>query len=621
MELSSTSSGSGLSGPSGRTERVRIAMFHQWKYSHYFVVVDEGEKNMRARCTLCSASSKPLSCARNTTSNFKKHLETVHKTEKLMAVIPESREGRRGGKCKRDTEDDEDEMYGHSKKQATLQRKVSPVVIRSLVAEYIVDDMLPLSTVESPAFRKLVSELMSTSVQSLEIPNRKALSSYLQKVYESMVKKMKETLEGVSQVSTTADVWTAHHRSYLGMTVHWIDHTSLKQRKAAIACIRVIGRHTYDVLAAKIEEVHRNFGLIGKISATVTDNGSNFVKAFATFSVQEPISGEASSLADEWDDDDDEMELEDDVTFANLHDLIIPDQDGEEDLTQIEYELPPHQRCAAHTLNLIAIYSTDVDKHLSSCSQSRSVYRSSFAKCTALWNKMRRSTVAADVMQTQLKRKLLVPSPTRWNSYYDAVTRVIENPPAFLNDLCTSIEIRNFTEKELTFLKEYCTALYPLSKGLDIFQGEDCCYYGTLLPTLATIIKKTKATLPQLSTMTTGLAQTVQSAIVKRFSNIFDSKDAIIAAVTSPKFKLKWVESQEQKDTYRQIMIDELYLHKSASEIVIEEEHVTQAQNKRKDFYEFDTEDEDGTSDDVGTEAMEFLRNAKTPECLEKYPK
>ena len=51
---------------------VKVATFHQWKYSHYFVVVDESEKNMRARCTLCSPSSKPLSCARNTTSNFKK---------------------------------------------------------------------------------------------------------------------------------------------------------------------------------------------------------------------------------------------------------------------------------------------------------------------------------------------------------------------------------------------------------------------------------------------------------------------------------------------------------------------------------------------------------------------
>ena len=119
MEAGDAPSGSGLSGPSGRTEGVRIATFHQWKYSHYFAVVDEREKNMRTRCTLCSASSKPLSCARNTTSNFKKHLETVHKTVKLIAIVPE------GGKRKRTTEDDEDKMHRDSKKQATYITKKS----------------------------------------------------------------------------------------------------------------------------------------------------------------------------------------------------------------------------------------------------------------------------------------------------------------------------------------------------------------------------------------------------------------------------------------------------------------------------------------------------------------
>ena len=67
----------------------------------------------------------------------------VHKTVSLVAVIPESREGR-GGKRTRSTEDDEDVMQRDSKRQTTLQRKVSPVVIRRLVAEYIIDDMLPL---------------------------------------------------------------------------------------------------------------------------------------------------------------------------------------------------------------------------------------------------------------------------------------------------------------------------------------------------------------------------------------------------------------------------------------------------------------------------------------------
>ena len=81
--------------------------------------------------------------------------------------MPESRRGKVGGKCKRATEDNEDEMHGDSKKQA----KVSPVVIRSLVAEYIIDDVLPLLTVESPAFRKLVSGLLSISIWSVEMPN------------------------------------------------------------------------------------------------------------------------------------------------------------------------------------------------------------------------------------------------------------------------------------------------------------------------------------------------------------------------------------------------------------------------------------------------------------------
>ena len=66
------------------TQGAKTATFYGCKYSHYFVVVEENDKNLRARCTLCAPSQKTLSSARNTTSNFKKHLDTIHKTMKLV---------------------------------------------------------------------------------------------------------------------------------------------------------------------------------------------------------------------------------------------------------------------------------------------------------------------------------------------------------------------------------------------------------------------------------------------------------------------------------------------------------------------------------------------------------
>ena len=86
--------------------------------------------------------------------------------------------------------------------------------------------------------------------------------------------------------------------------------------------------------------------------------------------------------------------------------------------------------------------------------------------------------------------------------------------------------------------------------------------------------------------MTTGLAYAVESSIKRRFSHIFNSKVAIIAALTSPKFKLKWVDTQEKKDAYEQMMVDELRLLES--DTLTEDDKsgpsVTQGKEKKKDF-------------------------------------
>jgi len=233
-----------------------------------------------------------------------------------------------------------------------------------------------------------------------------------------------------------------------------------------------------------------SFGLSSKVTSTVTDNGSNFVKAFATFAITVQDNLELT--------DSEEDDFEEEVSFSDVEELMMPDQgDSQDDFTQVHYDLPPHQRCAAHTLNLIA--NTEVDKFLSSSTASRCVYRSAFGKCMALFNKASHSSVASDQLQGKLKRKLLVPCRIRWNSYYDAIERVVENPLDDLNELCTKIGLRTFSEREMTFLKDYCSVVKPLAEGLDILQSQKNCYYGTLLPTLFTIIKKTNTRKSELS--------------------------------------------------------------------------------------------------------------------------
>ena len=73
----------------------------------------------------------------------------------------------------------------------------------------------------------------------------------------------------------------------MGVSVHWIDADTLLRQSGVLGCFRFQGSHTFDKVAEKLDAIQREFGISErKIVATVTDNGSNFVKAFKEFGIR-----------------------------------------------------------------------------------------------------------------------------------------------------------------------------------------------------------------------------------------------------------------------------------------------------------------------------------------------
>jgi len=207
----------------------------------------------------------------------------------------------------------------------------------------VVGALLPLSIVEVPEFKQLITTLQPNR----HVLCRSSLRALLVDDAATMKDKLVSLLKDQDYVATTTDGWTTYGRSYLGVTVHWINAATLQRQSAYLALRRLKGSHTYDVLASALDDVHGGYNIRRKIVRTTTDNGSNFVKAFSVFSEQHNATAADTDSDDVGSDDESEDDAADPV---DVH-LTLSEGESQSDG---EYYLPPHQRCACHTLNLVA---------------------------------------------------------------------------------------------------------------------------------------------------------------------------------------------------------------------------------------------------------------------------
>ena len=162
-------------------------------------------------------------------------------------------------------------------------------------------------------------------------------------------------------------------------------------------------RQTYQLIGTTLMDVHDKFGIGDRICATTTDNGANYVSAFSHFG-EDPPAATASQLAVIGDN----MQPEEEDDGIDLQMNNVDEELGED---YQDPSLPPHHRCSAHTLNLLA--AVDISAVPGWSTGLRSTWRTATAKAQSLWNMQNRSSYSANQIKLAAKRKLKTPVPSR----------------------------------------------------------------------------------------------------------------------------------------------------------------------------------------------------------------
>jgi len=64
---------------------------------------------------------------------------------------------------------------------------------------------------------------------ALEIPSRRTLGRRIDDDYNCAVEYLKQTFQSINYISTTADIWSTKHKSFIGVTAHWVKKLTIKK--------------------------------------------------------------------------------------------------------------------------------------------------------------------------------------------------------------------------------------------------------------------------------------------------------------------------------------------------------------------------------------------------------
>ena len=149
------------------------------------------------------------------------------------------------------------------------------------VAYFIAKDAQPFYTIERLGFRAMIAKLNPR----YELPGRKYFVEHqLPQLYNEVKTKIViPKLDEAAHLSVTTDLWTSNSNNpFTSFRVHFID-PAWHLQSLCLDTVPLFSDHTGQNIAEAFHDVLGNWNIsVSRVTASTTDNGSNFVAAFGS---------------------------------------------------------------------------------------------------------------------------------------------------------------------------------------------------------------------------------------------------------------------------------------------------------------------------------------------------
>ncbi|CAF0985650.1 unnamed protein product [Brachionus calyciflorus] len=377
---------------------------------------------------------------------------------------------------------------------------------------FIITASLPFRCIENKFFKMFCESLNP----KFKIPSRQHLANLSSKFYNDKKELMKKKIENVSIINITTDCWTSiQNFSYVSLTGHFLDENFLP--KYLLFSIRhILGGHSAKNIGEYLLGIFDEFGIREKVKFITTDNAKTMAKMASYIKIERIPSY---------------------ISIGHIIHLIIQNclKSIKDNCKQANDEID---------------YETEYAKiTFQSYSNEFIIFNKALKKCCSIATLYNHSTIIKEKLSMLQKdagknlHSIIQQVPTRWNSVFLMVERIIENFQ-FLNVLLASDTKQKRLElnsEEIRVLKSSIDILKPFYGITCQISSDKSNTSSMIIPTFTFINKVLSPTSINNDDFSEGLKE-----ILEIFTNFYVKKYSILENQQSSPVLNKKTQSENQ---------------------------------------------------------------------------